>query len=184
MNPNPKPNNGTSPSGHSINILVQEAQVAELASAVDVPLVEGKKKKGGKRIGAGRPALVRENYKRQEMGLKPIPKTPINAKRDANRILPVSKKARHQEILAGLLNSKGKAVIQKILDKALTDGDADQMACLKLVADRIIPADYLSKASGKGNQINISITGIGQVETSTYDNDDVQDAEIIQEDDE
>ena len=164
MNPNAK-----------VNILVEEA------SASDVPLVE-KKKKGGKRIGAGRPALVRENYKRQEMGLKPIPKTPINAKRDANRILPVSKKARHQEILAGLLNSKGKAVIQKILDKALTDGDADQMACLKLVADRIIPADYLSKASGKGNQINISITGIGQVETSTYDNDDVQDAEIIEDD--
>lgn len=171
---NPKPNDVTSPSGRSINILVQE-------TTVDVPLVE-KKKKGGKRIGAGRPALVRENYKRQEMGLKPIPKTPINAKRDANRILPVSKKARHQEILAGLLNSKGKAVIQKILDKALTDGDADQMACLKLVADRIIPADYLSKASGKGNQINISITGIGQVETSTYDNDDVQDAEIVEDD--
>ena len=170
MNPNAK-----------VNILVEEA------SASDVPLV--KKKKGGKRIGAGRPALVRENYKRQEMGLKPIPKTPPNAKRDANRILPVSKKARHQEILAGLLNSKGKAVIQKILDKALTDGDADQMACLKLVADRIIPADYLSKASGKGNQINISITGIGQVETSTYDAetsstgyDDVQDAEIIEDD--
>jgi hypothetical protein len=147
---NPKPNDVTSPSGRSINILVQEAQVAELASAVDAPVVE-KKKKGGKRIGAGRPALVRENYKRQE-------------------------------ILAGLLNSKGKAVIQKILDKALTDGDADQMACLKLVADRIIPADYLSKASGKGNQINISITGIGQVETSTYDNDDVQDAEIVEDD--
>jgi hypothetical protein len=50
------------------------------------------------------------------------------------------------------------------------------------VADRIIPADYLSKASGKGNQINISITGIGQVETSTYDNDDVQDAEIVEDD--
>jgi len=160
---NPKPN---------VNIVVQEAQA-------DVPLVE-KKKKGGKRIGAGRPALVRENYKRQEMGLKPIPKTPINAKRDANRILPVSKKARHQEILAGLLNSKGKAVIQKILDKALTDGDADQMACLKLVADRIIPADYLSKASGKGNQINISITGIGQrvdIEQEAYE---AQDAEYEQ----
>jgi hypothetical protein len=175
---NPKPNDVTSPSGRSINILVQEA-------SADVPLVqevEPKKKKGGKRIGAGRPALVRENYKRQEMGLKPIPKTPINAKRDANRILPVSKKARHQEILAGLLNSKGKAVIQKILDKALTDGDADQMACLKLVADRIIPADYLSKASGKGNQINISITGIGQTVDIEQDAYEAQDAEIIEDD--
>lgn len=47
----------------------------------------------------------------------------------------------------------------------------------------------LCQICGKGNQINISITGIGQVETSTYDAetsstgyDDVQDAEIIEDD--
>ncbi|CAB4241041.1 hypothetical protein UFOVP22_49 [uncultured Caudovirales phage] len=146
-------------------------------ATTDEPL----KKKGGKRVGAGRPALIRENYKRQEMGLKPIPKTPNNKTRDAKSILPISKKARHQEILAGLLNNKGKAVIQKILDKALNDEDTDQMACLKLVADRIIPADYLSKASGKGNQINISITGIGQVEVDEIDMEDIQDAEFSEE---
>jgi hypothetical protein len=138
------------------------------------------KRKGGRRIGAGRPALVRENYARQEAGLKPIPKTPENNKRDKARILPVSKKARSQEILAGMLNGKGKAVIQKILDKALNDEDQDQMACLKLVADRIIPADYLTRAANKGNQINISITGIGQgVEINQ---DDIQDAEIVEDD--
>jgi hypothetical protein len=53
-----------------------------------------------------------------------------------------------------------------------------------LVADRIIPADYLSKASGKGNQINISITGIGQTVDIEQEAYEAQDAEIIQEDDE
>lgn len=163
---NPKPKDVTSPSGRSINILVQEAQSADKIN---------KKRRVG-----NTPSKRRKNLERQEMGLKPIPVNSPNAKRDANRILPVSKKARHQEILAGLLNSKGKAVIKKILDKALLDGDPDQMACLKLVADRIIPADYLSKASGKGNQINISITGIGQSVDIEQDEYDVQDAEIVE----
>ena len=48
------------------------------------------------------------------------------------------------------------------MDKALTDGDPDQMACLKLVIDRVLPADYLSKVKGKSNQIQINITGVGQ----------------------
>jgi hypothetical protein len=153
---NPKPN---------VNILVDE---------LSSPLALTKKKT---RVG-GTPAKRRENMKREEQGLKPLPPTPVNAKRDSNRILPASKKARSQEILAGLLNSKGKAVIQKILQKALTDGDDDQMACLKLVADRIIPADYLSKAANKGNQINISITGIGQA--VSVDESDIIDGEIIE----
>ena len=138
------------------------------------------RKKGGKRVGAGRPALVRANNKLIANGLEPVSAVVQPTKK---AILSNSKKARSQEVLAGMLNSKGKAVIQKILDKALNDEDADQMACLKLVADRIIPADYLSKASGKGNQINISITGIGQVETSSTEIDyDIQDAEIVEED--
>lgn len=141
---------------------------------INIQLAEPKKK-GGKRVGAGRPALVRANNALMANGLKPIPKNI----RESRAILPATKKARSQEILAGMLNKKGQAVIQKILDKALNDEDQDQMACLKLVADRIIPADYLSKASGKGNQINISITGIGQVEVEAVDDYDVQDAEIV-----
>ena len=138
------------------------------------------RKKGGKRVGAGRPALVRANNKLIANGLEPVSAVVQPTKK---AILSNSKKARSQEVLAGMLNSKGKAVIQKILDKALNDEDQDQMACLKLVADRIIPADYLSKASGKGNQINISITGIGQVETSSTEIDyDIQDAEVIEDD--
>ena len=149
----------------------------EKTVTVDIPdievLVSGateqpvkKKRSGGKRPGAGRPALVRLNKERMEQGLDPIlPKSQINkkvTKKKSNSILPESKKARAQEVLAEMLGRKGKDIVQKVLDKALTDGDPDQMACLKLVMDRVLPADYLSKVKGKSNQIQINITGVGQ----------------------
>jgi hypothetical protein len=134
-----------------------------------------KEKRGGKRPGAGRPSLVRENKKRMAEGLPPIlPNKKINKKAvKSNAILPESKKARHQEILAEMLGRKSQYIVQKVLDKALDDEDADQMACLKLVMDRVLPADYLSKVKGKGNQIQINITGVGQTEVigETVDNE-------------
>ena len=137
-----------------IEILVQEAQ--------------GKKeRRGGKRVGAGRPSLVRENKARMEQGLEPIlPKKKLNKKAyKSTAILPESKKARAQEVLAEMLGRKSKYIVQKVLDKALDDNDEDQMACLKLVMDRVLPADYLAKVKGKSNQIQINITGVGQETT-------------------
>mgnify|MGYP000865303722 CR=1 FL=1 len=98
------------------------------------------------------------NKIRASVGRKLIPEK----KRKSTAILPNEKKKRHQEVLAGMLNSKGKAVVQKVLDKALTDGDDDQMTCLKIVMDRIIPADYISKAKSQGNAIQINITGVDE----------------------
>jgi hypothetical protein len=124
-----------------------------------------KKRSGGKRPGAGRPALVRLNKERIEQGLEPIlPKQKINkkAKPKSNAILPESKKARAQEVLAEMLGRKSKYIVQKVLDKALDDNDKDQMACLQIVMDRVLPKDYLSKVKSKGNQIQINITGVGQ----------------------
>ncbi len=80
--------------------------------------------------------------------------------RKCDAILPVSKKARHQEVLAGMLNSKGKKVVDKVLNKALNDEDDDQLACLKIVMDRILPSDYINKMKGNGNQIQIHISGV------------------------
>jgi hypothetical protein len=126
-----------------------------------------KEKRGGKRVGAGRPSLVRENKARMEQGLEPIiPKQKINKKAyKSTAILPEKKKARAQEVLAEMLGRKSKYIVQKVLDKALDDNDEDQMACLKLVMDRVLPADYLSKVKGKSNQIQINITGVGQETT-------------------
>ena len=137
-----------------INILVAESPDANSTN----------QKRGGKRPGAGRPSLVRENKVRMEAGLPPIlPKQKINKKVVKSKaILPESKKARAQEVLAEMLGRKGTYIVQKVLDKALDDNDADQMACLKLVMDRVLPADYLSKVKGKSNQIQINITGVGQ----------------------
>lgn len=144
-----------------------------------------KEKRGGKRPGAGRPALVRLNKERMAQGLEPIlPNKKINKKAVKSKaILPESKKARAQEVLAEMLGRKGKYIVQKVLDKALDDDDEDQMACLKLVMDRVLPADYLSKVKGKSNQIQINITGVGQ-DVAIESNDDIVDAEYEIEDEE
>ena len=146
---------------------------------------EPKEKRGGKRPGAGRPALVRLNKERMAQGLEPIlPNKKINKKAVKSKaILPESKKARAQEVLAEMLGRKGKYIVQKVLDKALDDNDEDQMACLKLVMDRVLPADYLSKVKGKSNQIQINITGVGQ-DVAIESNDDIVDAEYEIEDEE
>jgi hypothetical protein len=159
-----------------INILVAETPEAGLP-----------KRKGGKRPGAGRPSLVRENKERLAQGLEPIlPKQKINKKvYKSDAILPVNKKARAQEVLAEMLGRKSKYIVQKVLDKALDDNDADQMACLKLVMDRVLPADYLSKVKGKSNQIQINITGVGQeVVIADHQEQDVVEADYEVEDEE
>jgi hypothetical protein len=147
---------------------------------------EKPKRRGGHRPGAGRPALVRLNKERVEQGLEPIEKKKpvIRKKVKSNAILPQNKKARAQEVLAEMLGRKSKYIVQKVLDKALDDDDEDQMACLKLVMDRVLPADYLAKAKGKSNQISITISGVGETTVIGQEEDledDIIDAEFEEE---
>lgn len=137
------------------------------------------KKRGGRRPGAGRPALVRLNKERMAQGLEPIEykKNKIIKKRKSDAILPVSKKARAQEILAEMLGRESKYIVEKVLFKALDDTDDDQMACLKIVMDRILPADYLEKAKGKSNQISIQIMGVGDTVIHSSEQEEIQDAD-------
>lgn len=93
-------------------------------------------------------------------------------KRKSNAILPESKKARAQEVLAEMLGRKSKYIVQKVLDKALDDEDKDQMACLQLVMDRVLPKDYLAKAKGKNNQISIQIMGVGETVIHSSEQED------------
>jgi hypothetical protein len=149
-----------------------------------------KSKRGGHRPGAGRPSLVRENKVRIEQGLEPIPyKKKLNkkapAKRKSDAILPQSKKARHQEILAEMMTRKGKYIVARIIEKALDDEDRDQLECMKIVVDRILPKDYLMKANNKSNSIQIHISGVGQ--EVSIDSEEVMDAdyeEVYEEDNE
>ena len=149
---------------------------------IEILAAETPKRRGGKRVGAGRPSLVRENKERIAQGLEPIPLKPHKPRKfKSNATLPVSKKQRNQEILAEMLGRKSKNIVQKVLDKALNDEDEDQMACLKIVMDRILPADYLAKAKGKSNQISITISGVGETTVIGQEiDDDIYEGEIIE----
>ena len=122
---------------------------------------------------AGRRSIEETNKIREANGLPLIQKKEPKSK----AILPESKKARAQEVLAVMLGRKGKNVVQKVLDKALNDEDDDQMACLKLVMDRILPADYLAKVKGKSNQISIQIMGVG--ETTIQSSEEEVDEDLV-----
>lgn len=124
---------------------------------------------------AGRRSIEETNKIREANGLPLIQKKEPKSK----AILPESKKARAQEVLATMLGRKGKNVVQKVLDKALNDEDDDQMACLKLVMDRILPADYLAKVKGKSNQISIQIMGVGEttIQSSEVEEEDLVDVD-------
>jgi len=120
---------------------------------------------------AGRRSIEDTNKIREANGLPLIQKKEPKSK----AILPESKKARSQEVLATMLGRKGKNVVQKVLDKALNDEDDDQMACLKLVMDRILPADYLAKVKGKSNQISIQIMGVGETTIQSSEKEEEED---------
>lgn len=122
---------------------------------------------------AGRRSIEDTNKIREANGLPLIQKKEPKSK----AILPESKKARAQEVLAVMLGRKGKNVVQKVLDKALNDEDDDQMACLKLVMDRILPADYLAKVKGRSNHISIQIMGVG--ETTINSSEEEVDEELV-----
>lgn len=111
----------------------------------------------------GRRTIKEVNEIRSTAGLPLIKRVKPKVRvRKSNAILPQSKKARHQEVLAGMLNSKGKKVVDKVLNKALNDEDDDQLACLKIVMDRILPSDYINKMKASGNQIQIHISGVDE----------------------
>ena len=110
----------------------------------------------------GRKSLEVINQERIAQGL-PIrkrKKTIYKKKPKSNAILPETKKKRSQEILAVMLSTAGDKVVNKVLKKALDDDDKDQVVCLKMVMDRVIPQDYLTRVKGQGNKIEIQISGV------------------------
>lgn len=93
-------------------------------------------------------------------------------------ILPEKSKAKSQELLAAMLQGKSTLVVKKVMDKALDDDDQDQMACLKLLIDRMIPTSYFEKEN-KGNKgITIQIMGVGEVGVKETEDEPIE-AEYI-----
>jgi hypothetical protein len=85
-----------------------------------------------------------------------------------------------------LASPKSAKVLEKVFEIALNDEHAGQMAAMKLVLDRIVPASAFDTAKGNNGgspQISINITGLSspsvQTEEVVYD---IQDVEVKEDD--
>ena len=80
-----------------------------------------------------------------------------------------------------LASPKSAKVLEKVFEIALNDEHTGQMAAMKLVLDRIVPASAFDTAKGNSGstpQISINITGLTaptvEAEEVTYDISDVE----------
>ena len=121
----------------------------------------------------------------KEKSLSPVKKgrpkkTDIEAKKArALRGRPPGEAARIKEFHARLLATSGEKVINTIIRKALDDNDKDQVACLKMCVDRVLPMSYFEKEkqAGRGG-INITISGLnGTTEVTEADVIDAEDVD-------
>ena len=90
-------------------------------------------------------------------------KTDVEAKKKRGVVgRPPGEAARIKEFHARLLATSGETVINTIIKKALDDEDKDQVACLKMGIDRVLPMSYFEKGkdAGRGN-VNIQISMVG-----------------------
>ena len=92
------------------------------------------------------------------------PKSLVEAKKKPGKVgRPVGDAGRIQEFKARLLSTSGTKVIDTVLRKALDDTDKDQVACLKMCMDRLLPTSLFEKdAKGQRNAVTINITGLGE----------------------
>lgn len=69
-----------------------------------------------------------------------------------------------------LASPKSARVLEKMFEVALSDGHPGQVACMKMVVDRIVPMSALDPTKVNGNSvpqisINISSMGLPKIET-------------------
>ena len=90
-------------------------------------------------------------------------KADIEAKKSRNAVgRPPGEAARIKEFYARLLSTSGEKVIETVLRKAMDDGDKDQVACLKMCIDRLLPLSHFEKqGQGRSNAIQVQIVTTG-----------------------
>ena len=102
-------------------------------------------------------------------------KTDIEAKKARGVVgRPPGEAARIKEFYARLLTTSGETVINTVLKKALDDTDKDQIACLKMCIDRMLPVSYFEKdkVAGGKSSINITISGVNEAHISPYNEEE------------
>jgi hypothetical protein len=106
------------------------------------------------------------------------PKSIVQSKKRPGKVgRPVGDAGRIQEFKARLLSTSGTKVIDTVLRKALDDNDKDQVACLKMCMDRLLPTSLFEKdAKGQRNAVTINITGLGETKVEAIEEID---AEIV-----
>jgi hypothetical protein len=99
------------------------------------------------------------------------PKSLVESKKKPGKVgRPAGDAQRIQEFKARLLSSSGTKIIDTVIRKALDDGDKDQVACLKMAMDRLLPTSLFEKdAKGQRNAVTINITGLGETKVETID---------------
>lgn len=90
-------------------------------------------------------------------------KTEVEAKKKRGVVgRPPGEAARIKEFHARLLATSGETVINTIITKALDNDDKDQVACLKMCIDRVLPMSYFDKGKDTGRgSVNIQISMVG-----------------------
>ena len=106
-------------------------------------------------------------------------KTDVDAKKKRNVVgRPPWEAARIKEFHARLLATSGETVINTIIKKALDNEDKDQVACLKMCIDRVLPMSYFEKGrdAGRGS-VNIQISMLSDAKAEVLDQEELQDIE-------
>lgn len=123
---------------------------------------------------------------------EPLSDTPVKRKRGRPRkeeILakkarsvvgrPPGEAARIKEFYARLLSTSGDKVIETVLRKAMDDQDKDQVACLKMCIDRLLPLSYFEKqGQGRSNSIQVQIVTTGTPQIAAREAEQI-DYEVI-----
>ena len=106
-------------------------------------------------------------------------KTEVEAKKKRGVVgRPPGEAARIKEFHARLLATSGETVINTIITKALDNDDKDQVACLKMCIDRVLPMSYFDKGKDAGRgSVNIQISMVGDKQAEVVD-ENVTDVEF------
>lgn len=95
-------------------------------------------------------------------------------------LAPVNHKKQALKLFDQVISANAETVFKKLLQKASDDDDRDQMAALKLIADRLAPMTSFAEGGAGGSgagKVVINISGLNQqatVEGRVIDAEDVE----------
>ena len=105
-----------------------------------------------------RPKAGAPTYAENQAAIKEVIEKPLNHKKQALKLFDQ------------VISANADTVFKKLLQKATDDDDRDQMAALKLIADRLAPITQFTEqgsGAGSGGKVVINIAGLSADHTVT-----------------